>query len=483
MSHRTPLFFLFGLWMSFIGFFMAGMALLPQVSHSGGTTLSASVYQSTHHEKSREASTIAQAGKVVLVDQGSEKITLYENNQEQASFPVASFAPRGSLWQASAGKYIVEKKEYKHFSPLLHAWFPYSVQVSGNVFIHGDPDQGLEVDSGAIHLRTKDAKEVFDFVSQGTQVVVTGAVSRDMFATSSQYYLTLEGKLPQVNATSFVVADVDTGEVLWEHAADLELNPDALVSLQTALTAVEHIDQYKTVRIGELVLDPSIVHRHVPSRDDEVKLGNLIYPLLFATNDTAGKTYEKVLGTTAFVTLMNKQAGEIGMEHSHYSSGLSGAPATTTARDLFELLSYIDREQHFLVDVSLRKESSVFATSGKERLHWENKNPWIISGDGRYRGGLSQINTGGAGNAVVLFSLPVSEFSERTVAFIVLDSTDIMGDITTLTQFIEQHYSYGIKEVEVIGKDKLFIENILSKILPNNFENILDANVTYDRRT
>ena len=479
-THHSQLYFVFGLWVSFASFLMAGITLLPQ--RPDGVRLAAGVYGSAAPEELHESSVITHIGKAILVDEASKKVTLYENDREGRSFSLHSLPRVGSAWEAPSGKYAIEKKEYKHFSPLSGSWMPYSIEITRNFFIHGERAGG-EDGNGSLELSTSDAKAVFDFADIGTQVIVTGASSRDAFASSPHYSLLGRGALPLVTATSFIVADIDSGEVLWERDAERPLDPGSLVSLPTALTAVEHINPYKTVRIGEIVLDPSVRHRFVPSRDDELELGSLIYPLLFATNDTAGKTFEKIIGTQEFVSLMNEKSKEIGMEHSHYSSALSGG-ATTTAHDLFALLAYIDREQHFLIDVSLREESSVYATSGRKRLHWENKNPWVLAGDGRYRGGLSQEDANGNGSGALIFSLPVSEFNDRSVAFIVLDSTDIKHDIAALRTFIGTHYVYGISRTEVASSDALSLSDSLKKKIHDlaDFRHLFEADISYDRR-
>ncbi len=480
-THHSQLYFVFGLWVSFVGFLMAGITLLPQQQHK--VQLVAGVYGSAAPEELHEVTVMTRIGKAILVDEASKKITLYENDRELRSFPLRSLPLPGSAWEAPSGKYAVEKKEYKHFSPLSGAWMPYAIEITGNFFIHGERSGGDEGD-GSLELLTSDAKTVFDFSDTGTQVIVTGAPSRDAFIPSAHYSLVGRGTLPAITAPSFIVADIDSGEVLWKRDAESPRDPGSLISLATALTAVEHIDPYKTVRIGEIVLDPSVLHRFVPSRDDELELGSLIYPLLFATNDTAGKTFEKTIGTKAFVALMNQKSEEIGMKDSHYLSALSEGVATTTAHDLFTLLSYIDREQHFLVDVSLRKESSVYATSGRERLHWENKNPWVLSGDGRYRGGLSQEDANGKGSGALIFSLPVSEFNDRSIALVVLDSSDIEHDIAALRTFVSSHYVYGMMRNTDEHADTQSLPEKLKKKIHDltDFEHLFEADISYDRR-
>ena len=187
MARHSQLYFIFGLWVSFVGFVMAGITLFPE--RHDVLRLTASVYGSVTDEELHRASVITQIGKAILVDEGSRKISLYENDRELRSFPILSLPVAGSVWDAPAGKYAVGKKEYKHFSPFAGVWMPYSIQISGNFFIHGDPISEEEEGVGSLHVSTPDAKEVFDFSSIGTQVVVAGTASRDSFTPLPRYHL------------------------------------------------------------------------------------------------------------------------------------------------------------------------------------------------------------------------------------------------------------------------------------------------------
>jgi hypothetical protein len=87
------------------------------------------------------------------------------------------------------------------------------------------------------------------------------------------------------------------------------------------------------------------------------------------------------------------------------------------------------------------------------RYVWENKNPWVHTGDGRYRGGIAELYDDGSGDAMVLFALPLSEFGNRTVAFVILDSRDLIGDIKKLNNFTRENYVYGIEKNEVFIRE------------------------------
>lgn len=450
-KHNAQMYFFAGLWFSFIAITMGASTLLPLTKElvDGSPAL---LYKVAMNEKlAREnATSVLAEGKRVVADLDGMQLSLYEGSKLVQSFPILSRGQEGTFWETPTGTYAVQTKERKHFSSIGGTWMPYSMQFYGNFFIHGWPTRpdGAVVPAGysggCIRLATIDAEEVYAFVDIGTEVSITGGAPNDNFATSSRYYLRGEGKLPTVLAGAFFVSDLDSGTVLWSRHADTPTHLGGLVALPTALTALETVDQYKTVRMGELLLGKSILRKHPVGAFDEIPAGALVYPLLFDTNDTAGKVFAREHGTKQFVSYMNQKAGAIGMEHTMFGGALSTDASTTTARDLFTLLRYVDTYKHYLIDVTLAPERVLSGESGEKRYSWENKNPWILSKDGAYRGGIVAATNDGGGSAMLLFTTPVSEFHDRAIAFVVLDSPDLIHDVATLRSFIMEHYVYGM---------------------------------------
>jgi hypothetical protein len=400
--------------------------------------------------------------KLIVADLPSMTLSLYEGSVLVKSFPILSRGREGTFWETPTGKYTIQTKERNHFSSIGDTWMPYSMQFYGNFFIHGWPthvngdDVPRGYSGGCIRLSTEDAGEVYAFSTVGTRVFVTGGLPTGSMATSSRYYLrslSEKEEPPTVSAPAFIVADIAHGTVLWERGADSPRPPGALATAATALVAVETVDQYKIVRMGELLLGTSIARKYSIGAVDELPLGALIHPLLFDTNDTAAKAFAEVNGTKQFVSYMNQKAKAIGMGDTQFGGVLSSDTSTTTARDLLTLLRYIEEQKNFLITVSLLPEREWRGDRGELRYVWENKNPWVHTGDGRYRGGIARLHDDGSGDAMVLFALPLSEFGNRTVAFIILDSRDLIGDIKKLNNFTIENYVYGIEKNEVFIRE------------------------------
>lgn len=447
--HGAQLFLLAGLWLSLVAFAMGGSTLLPDGKNLRDES-PALLYKVALNGEIRRPGVTLGEGRSIVANLQNMQLSLYENAAVVQTFPILSIGREGTFWETPTGSYVVQTKEIRHFSSIGEIWMPYSMQFYGNFFIHGWPtypdgtDVSGEYSGGCIRLATDDAEKVYDFSSIGTNVFVVGGTSRENFATTSRYYLRGGGGLPTLSASSFVVADIDQGSILWERGAQVKRSPGNLVSLVTALAALETVDQYKKVRISELLLGHAVLRKYSVGSLDEIPSGALIYPLLFGTNDTAAKIFSREHGTRQFVKYMNKKASMIGMEDTIFGGALSVDNSTTTARDLFRLLQYVNKQKHFLIDVTRANDQTLVSASGVKRYSWENKNPWIVKKDGTYRGGVVDVQSNGSGNAIVLFELPLSEFNKRTIAFIVLDSKDVVLDVETLRTFISEHFVYGV---------------------------------------
>ena len=83
------------------------------------------------------------------------------------------------------GKFATPKGEFKallkeenHFSSIGKVWMPWSIQFSGNYFIHGWPyyPDGTDVpkgySGGCIRLSTKDAEELYGLIEVGMPILI-----------------------------------------------------------------------------------------------------------------------------------------------------------------------------------------------------------------------------------------------------------------------------------------------------------------------
>jgi hypothetical protein len=184
---------------------------------------------------------------------------------------------------------------------------PYSVHVFGNYFIHGIPyyENGVQVSStysgGCIRLNNDDAKKVYDFVQEGTPIIVT----RD---TEHAFDPTPPGSalgFPSMTMTDRMVATISL-EALTQD--DTILDTDGITPT-TRRTALERLLRYG---------DTAVTHLYV-NKEKEPE----------------------------FLDMMNKKAEALGLSSTHFTDLTS--PVTTTSYDMKRFNAYLSTYKSYLV--------------------------------------------------------------------------------------------------------------------------------------
>src|SRR6266511_3837762 len=234
---------------------------------------------------------------------------------------------------------------------------------------------------------------------------------------------------PRVKASSVVLADEETGQVLFERA---ERQPRAMASttkVMTGLLALERLDQRRTVVIGR---EPTTVGEESLEleRGERLTVHQLLLALLVkSANDAAVALADAVDGSAAaFVRRMNARAGELGLRDTHYVTpyGLDRPGHRTSARDLARLWEVAMRRADFRALVSTRSAQ----IPGPARVRkFTNSNQllgsyaWAVGG-----------KTGFTNDAKRCLVASASRGGRRLVA-VVLGSPDASADVRALFEY------------------------------------------------
>lgn len=161
---------------------------------------------------------------------------------------------------------------------------------------------------------------------------------------------------PSLAARSAIIAEAETGQVLYQMNADERVAPASITKIMTMLLVMERVDA------GKISLDDSVT----VSRAASLMGGSQVYlkekevatvgDLLAATairsaNDASFALAEYVAGTDYdFVSLMNARARELGMTGTHFSNpeGLDDVNHYTTARDILTMSRELVRHSKVL---------------------------------------------------------------------------------------------------------------------------------------
>lgn len=150
---------------------------------------------------------------------------------------------------------------------------------------------------------------------------------------------------PELAASSVLLMQAQTGQVLYEREADVRVSPASTTKILTALVALRAVEAgevylsdlvpFTQEMTADLIEDGSNVELKV---GETLSLEELLYCALLASgNDACNAIAVHISGSvSAFVERMNQLAAELGCTGSHFSNsyGATADDHYTTARDM-----------------------------------------------------------------------------------------------------------------------------------------------------
>jgi hypothetical protein len=220
-------------------------------------------------------------GKFVAANLSNMKITLYRDGQEIETLPIDRVGKKGAAWETPRGLYKIETKERTHFSSIGKVFMPYSMQFNGNYFVHGwtyYPDGTLvsaDFSGGCIKLQTISAEKIFNFVDIGTPIYVYSDTSLD----DGGQYVSKGLAEPPISSTSYLVADVSSGEILAS-SNESKIVPigqsSQFMSSLVMLDAINFFNQAK-VTLGQI---KEFKSETLLLPGEKIVIKELLYPIL-----------------------------------------------------------------------------------------------------------------------------------------------------------------------------------------------------------
>lgn len=157
---------------------------------------------------------------------------------------------------------------------------------------------------------------------------------------------------PKVAAQNYILVDANSGRVLAEKEADVQVEPASITKLMTSYVI------YNELEAGRLSMDDMVTisekawrmggSRMYVEVDKQVSVHDLMKGLIIQSgNDATVALAEHIAGTErAFVDLMNQYAAKLGMTNTHFlnSTGWPEEGHLTSARDIAKLALAVIQE-------------------------------------------------------------------------------------------------------------------------------------------
>ena len=245
---------------------------------------------------------------------------------------------------------------------------------------------------------------------------------------------------PQLNATSYILVDIDSGQVLVEKNADKQVAPASLTKMMTSYIAVHEIVEGNAT---EQTMIPISVNawkkggsKMFVREGTEVSLIDLLRGIIIHSgNDASTAVAEYFSGSeSAYASLMNQYAQQFGMVSTNYfnATGLPAKGHVSTARDIATLAERIivDHPNYYGLYAEKYYQYNNIRQPNRNKLLWRDK-----SVDG--------LKTGHTEEAGYCLAASAKRDNTRLVAVVLGTKSD-----QARTQETQKLLSYGFRYYE-----------------------------------
>ena len=251
-------------------------------------------------------------------------------------------------------------------------------------------------------------------------------------------------KKVKLRSASAMVADADTGEIVYDKNSDAIVPIASITKLMTAMVTIDRgLDLEQRVVLSREDMDQIKGTRSRLRPGNVAKRGDLLLLALMASENRAaaalGRTYPE--GKRAFVAAMNRKAAELGMTDSRFVDPTGLYPGNvSSARDLVKLVRAA-HDYSVIRDFTTRDRVAVRVSERGRPLTYVNTNS-LVRGH-RWDVGLSKTGyISEAGRCLVMRV----RLASRDLIVVLLDSWgrySRIGDAQRIKRWVETHAAAG----------------------------------------
>jgi len=377
----------------------------------------------------------AASSDYIVVDVIANQIEVFQSGQNILTAPIAAVTRHGDWRFVPAGLYQIGDVKSSRYSTLEQQYYPHSVLFGTNFSIHGTPYQigtttVIKPTPQGVQLSNADAAALSVLIEVGDIVVV-----RNDAQTAPAAVVTYQSVGPAVPARAYLVADIETGDVLIESAPDTTFPVASLTKLMTALLVVETYDLENDVVVEQEQYVTTLVSRLPGNRTTSVF--DLLQLLLLESSNEAAEVLATQIGRDLFIVQMNELADRLGLAGTTFTdpSGLDDGNVSS-AQDLFTLTQYIYNRYPFLLTITAEER---FVDVARVNDFTDLSNFNIVEGLDTFVGGKIGETLAAKQTSVTLHNMTLGAL-ERPVVIILLGSEARDADVTRLHDWVTEQF-------------------------------------------
>ncbi len=367
------------------------------------------------------------SGKYIEVDLTKKKVSLHNSSELLNSFDILGMPDvfSGELNDI----FSVEDKKKVETSTITMSSFPNFIEFGGKYALHGivknASGENSEIkDNGFIGLSDNDSVLIYDFSEIGMPVYVHGSYKKTDEIKNNKSVIYEYEKKPATSARAYLLADMETGDVLLSKNENEKYPIASITKLFTAITASDMRKKDSEIKAPNY---------------EYYKLGDLYYPLLLRSDNSVANRIATHFGFNSFLKKMNDFVVSNGMESTHFTdvSGLS-FKNVSTAKDLYILAKYLFDRERFILDITKENKMTITGVNG---VKWDMINQNKLAGDPYFLGGKLGYTDEAEQTALSIFNVPVNGHT-HSVCVIVLKSKNWKQDTRTILKWMVENTTH-----------------------------------------
>jgi len=389
---------------------------------------------------SDSSTTVQKTDTAVVVSLENKQVQILHNRRITQTFPIQRIGNTESGCVISEGRFSIKEKN-SHFAKDTARYLPSYLRVRNQLYIHGRAvvqdtnNKASRPSKGCIQLSRADASTLFDTVTAETPVIVRTDSVHSINNTASSV-----SDAPNTHASSYLIADMTTGDILTRQNETWQRPIASLAKLMTAVVAKETFDSSTRIPITKSAVATE-GRRGQLSAGDTTSLQHMLYPLLLSSSNDAAAVLAERLGTKNFVQRMNDTAERIGMKDTHFTdpAGLRASNTATTI-DLLTLTQYIQKHHPEIFTITSNTHKTLPQRNSIAHDSYTNTHPLAEKAD--FVGGKNGWLPAAGHTTISLFESKVNT-RKHTIAIITLNAQEEGKD----TQRLLSWYQNNISEI------------------------------------
>lgn len=250
-----------------------------------------------------------------------------------------------------------------------------------------------------------------------------------------KYRLIERAPVPIINAKSYLVGDINTGEIILAKNEKMALPIASISKLMTAIVADENYGLSEEVKVTDEAINTYGKQGRLLV-GEIYKISEILYPLLLESSNDAAEAIAETVGRNTFIQNMNKKAKEIEMFNTNFSdpSGLTTRNISSVS-DLFKLSQYIEKYRNYIFEITSMNAYKI------DKKTWYNNSK--LKSDKNYYGGKNGYTDEARHTQLAIFdtNLKGGDYSRRLV-FIILNTDNVEENIYGLKRYVEKYVRY-----------------------------------------